>query len=125
MGKGELTTEQRQRELDVANRLTHLAAEAGVSPMTEQQIHKLVKWIHRTYGYSDSLKKAEILKRVRNGCSSVPELCEETGWPPQTIHMLIRELEKESRVEFRKVKSAGQGPGRPMIRIFIKSSNFE
>lgn len=124
----ELTTEERLKGLEYANKLSLLAAEAP-DLHTENATHEFAKMVQKRFTYSFELRKREILTHLKKRMDvglSIAELIEATGYEKNTIYALAEDLEKEKRARFQRIRPAGSGPGRPAVRLFYvpNEANF-
>lgn len=119
----DLTSEDRRKGLDFANKLAMLAAEEAPDVRVEKIAQRAVNQIRQIYGYSPRLKMAELIRlvKVTNGGGGVThaELIQVTGWHKDEVYDLVKQLETEqpARIEVRAIRPAGRGPGRPSVLI--------
>ena len=115
----ELTPDERDRGLDYAKKLALIASEAP-DLFAESLVQPVVTRMFKYYGYSRDMKKARIIRLVKEqGGASFQELAELTRWQKNVIHELAVELREEHRIEFRNMPAAGGKGGMPRTIIFV------
>lgn len=114
------TDDERRKALNLANQVQDLAMDAP-DEFAERVLHSAAHRLRRRYGYSRNLKKSEILRRVRKEPLGVTivDLKNELGFHKDDVYELVRELEKELKVQCRKSAPGGSKGGRPTLLVSI------
>jgi hypothetical protein len=119
----ELTHKDRRTALNFASALEFMA-EGLTNPFDRKAANRLIHQIRMRYRFSSAEKKEIIIASLQQGCSSINEIVEETGFPEEVVYVLVRELadEKPPRLRFERVSSPN-GRGRRAVRIFLARVN--
>ena len=111
----DVTIKQRKRGLEIAETVATIAAGAP-DAFTKKTLYRAVVSIRKEFGFSESEKEAEVLRRILIGASTVNDLVRETGFPQPDVWRITRSLEKGGLVYFQSLSTTGNG--RPATLIF-------
>lgn len=111
----ELTAKQRRRGRDLAESVAKMAA-AEPEGFAKIELYRAANAIRKHYGYKESEKEAEVLRRIRIGASTVNDLIRETGFTQPDIWRITKALEESKLIYLQKVSVSGNG--RPSCLFF-------
>lgn len=114
----QITLRLRRRMLEVAAELAEVAARSPDD--AKKEIYKTIQTLRKRYGFSNDVKRAEILRLITLGASAVGDLINETGFDRDDIYTITNELETEGLIVLRSIPPTGDRGGRPTRLFFIK-----
>lgn len=112
----DIPSSTRREMLRFAEMIAEIAANQAPDATIKSELYRVVKSIRQRYGYSEADKDREVLRLVRTGASTVPDLVRETGWAEVDVWKITRRLEEMQLVRFQKLSVTGKG--RPAVLIF-------
>ena len=115
----------RLRILKTAAELADIAARPGTPDDVKTEIYKTVQALRKRYGFTDDVKREEMLRLMSLGASSIRDIINETGFDRDDVYKIIEDLETEGSIVRRFIPPASGGAGRPMMLFFMKNTRPE
>jgi predicted Rossmann fold nucleotide-binding protein DprA/Smf involved in DNA uptake len=110
----------KRRKLRYAE-LLRMMASAAPDDDLKREVERLAGSVERRYGFSDDEKRQFVIDAVLDGARTVVDLVTETGFRPQDVDRLVKELQVQGRVKIDRISIHGTGrPSRMIIPIEAK-----
>lgn len=111
----ELTTKQKRRGLDFANKVAAIAP-AAPDDTSKKAILAAANHLREHYGFKDTDKRDVIKRSLHLGCRTYDDLVRETKFPRADIIRLVMDMKNGGEVDVYTLERNGEG-GRPPVYI--------
>ncbi|MCP9495901.1 MAG: hypothetical protein MSG64_15740 [Pyrinomonadaceae bacterium MAG19_C2-C3] len=107
----------------IASLIAQLESLRVVYPALARHLDPTIKAIRREQKRTPAIDRRYVLRKIRQGCASVPEIAAETNLPNSDVQKIVAGLIKENLIEVRKKapygSAVGTNQGRPQVGIIV------